>query len=108
MGKFHSRDGLHFERREDGAVAVTIEVSGQDGNGRAFSWPREYVLLDANTWASAVASVSAYGENGESFRAAELFHAGKSSAVGYVAGPVPVAGDTTEGADGARRDSTTT
>lgn len=76
MGKFHSRDGLHFERRENGSVAVTVEVSGTDANGRAFSWPREFILLDADTWASVVASVSAYGENGESFRAAENFHGG--------------------------------
>lgn len=84
MGKFHSRDGVHFERRSDGSVAITVEVSGTDANGRAFSWPREFVLLDANTWASAVASVSAYGENGESFQAASLFHEGRSSAMSTV------------------------
>jgi hypothetical protein len=71
---YHARDGLHFERRKDGSVAVTIEVSGQDANGRAFSWPREYVLLDADTWASAVASVSAAGENRETFDAAVALH----------------------------------
>ena len=63
MSPFHAHSGWYFSRLVDGAVAV----SGPNGVS---------VTFDAGTWASIVASVSATGETGESFYAAERFHAG--------------------------------
>lgn len=62
---FHARDGWYFERVDDvrpGLVAITH--------------PGGEISFDADTWASIVASVSAVGENAESFKAAETLHAG--------------------------------
>ncbi len=95
---FHTHDGWFFERRSDGSVRV-IKF---DGPG--FPEPSEVVkdspehakavvgflssynnqqpkvldvILDANTWASVVASMSKQGETAETFREACLFHTGK-------------------------------
>lgn len=61
MGKFHVRDNLFFERDADGSVEITCP----DGT---------FLVIDASSWASVVASVSAQGETGESYRAALDFH----------------------------------
>jgi hypothetical protein len=60
MSQFHAKEGWYFERLEDGGVRVTFS--------------NYHVDLDANTWASAVASVSAMGENAETFEAALEWH----------------------------------
>lgn len=63
MGKFHVRDELYFERGRDGDAVIT--------------WPNgETMSLDASSWASVVAHVSAAGETGETYRAALAFHDG--------------------------------
>lgn len=60
---FHSRDGVYFGRRsEDRAGAVTI------------AYPGGLTTVDADTWASIVASVSSRGENAETFGEARRFH----------------------------------
>ena len=59
---FHAREEWFFKRLPDGSVRVTAAAA----NVR--------VVLDPNTWASAVASVSAQGETGERYRAALAFH----------------------------------
>lgn len=61
MGQFHARDGWYFERLEDGSV-------------RLFGDGSVHVDLDPDTWASAVASVTAQGENRETFDAARKLH----------------------------------
>lgn len=58
---YHASDGLYFRRLRNGGVE--IQATG-----------RRLVELTANTWASAVASVSARGETGDTYRAALLFH----------------------------------
>jgi hypothetical protein len=58
---FHAKEGWWFRRDDDGAVAI--------------STPTETVTVDANTWASIVASVSAAGET-FAFQAARRLHEG--------------------------------
>jgi hypothetical protein len=62
---FHARDGWYFQRAEDGGVLITAVTSETQ---------RQVVKLDAATWASAVASVSARGENAETFAEAGRLH----------------------------------
>lgn len=68
---FHARDGWYFRREPDGTVRILAPDSlGPGANQR--------IDLDANTWASVVASVSAAGETSETWRAALAFHGGRS------------------------------
>ena len=59
---FHTHDGLYFTRFTDGSVGVVHDPSGL------------VMMLDANTWASVVASMSAKGEDSLTFNAALRFH----------------------------------
>jgi hypothetical protein len=68
---FHARDGWYFRREDDGSV----HISAPDSLGPGAS---QVVTLDANTWASVVASVSRNGETADSFAAATRFHSGVS------------------------------
>jgi len=60
---FHAQENWFFKRLEGGMVRVT-----------SASEPPRSVLLEASVWASVVASVSADGETGETYRAALAFH----------------------------------
>jgi len=64
---FHARDNWFFRREDDGAVRILAPDSLGPG-------AHQVVTLDADTWASVVASVSAGGETSESFQAARRFH----------------------------------
>lgn len=64
---FHARDGWYFRREDDGSV----RISAPDSMGPGAS---QVITLDANTWASVVASVSRNGETADSFAAADRFH----------------------------------
>jgi hypothetical protein len=64
---FHARDNWYFRREDDGSVRIMAPDSAGPG-------AHQVVTLDANTWASAVASVSADGETTETFHAAQRFH----------------------------------
>lgn len=66
---FHARDNWYFRREDDGSVRITAPDSMGPG-------AHQVVTLDANTWASVVASVSADGQTTETFRAAGRFHDG--------------------------------
>lgn len=66
---FHAREGWYFRREEDGSVRIMAPDSLGPG-------ARQVVTLDANTWASAVASVSAEGETADTFGRARDFHQG--------------------------------
>lgn len=66
---FHAHGGWFFRRESDGSVRILAP----DSLGRG---AHQKVVLGPGTWASVVASVSASGENGETFRAAERFHDG--------------------------------
>lgn len=56
---FHAQNGLHFERLPDGGVRIR----------QAFAHPDDCLdeTLDASSWASVVAAMSAEGETAESF-----------------------------------------
>lgn len=66
---FHARDGWCFRREDDGSVRILAPDSIGPG-------AHQMVTLDASTWASVVASVSAAGETGETYRCALGFHGG--------------------------------
>lgn len=71
---FHSTDGLFFKRNEDGSVTIRAEdPPWEDGHGQLV----KTVTLPADSWASAVASVCAQGENATTFGAAGDLHAGR-------------------------------
>lgn len=63
---FHAKDGYHFLRTEDSGVRIVV-VRGER---------RHVVDFDCYTWASIMASVSAYGETSDSYHAAQDFHDG--------------------------------
>jgi len=65
---FRAKEGLTFDRRPDGAVAVSIESIG------CTIGP---IVLEAEEWCSVVASVSAIGDGREAFEAARIVHAGE-------------------------------
>lgn len=67
---FHAKDGLFFERGGDGSVVVSL-LPEDDRSLRT-----RRIELDAGTWASVVASVSAGGETYASFATAQAFHTG--------------------------------
>ena len=73
MGEFHSKEGWFFQRESGGEVRVRHDpsVSGLTASDR-----RDVVMLDADVWASVVASVSASGETAETWQAVRRFHAG--------------------------------
>lgn len=64
-GAFHACDGWYFKRGEDGSVTIWAA----DGDAE--------VTLDADSWASVVASVSASGESYVTFEIAKRLHAGE-------------------------------
>ena len=66
---FHLRDGLHFQRGEDGSVTIV------KSNGQAFDPEILWELaVPAEEWASVVASMSVRGETGETWEMALNFH----------------------------------
>jgi hypothetical protein len=70
VGKFHTKQGLWFERTpEDGVLVTKTDVQGNN--------PEMAVTLTADEWASVVAHVSAYGEDRLSWETARKFHAGE-------------------------------
>lgn len=69
---FHARDNWFFRREDDGSVHILAPDSMGPG-------AHQVVTLDANTWASVVASVSARGETSESFQTARSFHDGEEA-----------------------------
>lgn len=69
MSWFHAKEGWMFTREKSGS-SVTIKKLTNDQARKE----EQYVSFDADTWASIVASVSAQGETGETFRAARAFH----------------------------------
>lgn len=64
---FHAKDGWYFRREQDGSVRILAPDSLGSG-------AHQVVTLDANAWASVVASVSGTGESASTFEAARSFH----------------------------------
>lgn len=65
--RFHSQDGLCFSRVENGSVTVELVA---DGAQYATAEPTFKTTLDASLWASIVSSMSADGENFDTWSAA--------------------------------------
>lgn len=73
-GGFHVRDGWFFVREVDGAVTLERRDSIREPNQE----PDNFRLtFDASTWASIVASVTAKGDNAETFALANSLHDGR-------------------------------
>lgn len=64
---FHAVRGVYFARRQDGAVLIGTGTSHTTVGA-------DYHVIDADTWASAVAHVSAVGEDATTFAAAKALH----------------------------------
>ena len=69
---FHVNNGLYFKRFDDGSVLIVKKVDSSNDARTIFEQ-----VLDADGWASVVASLSAYNETSISFQAARKFHAGE-------------------------------
>lgn len=78
MGRFHSNNGLCFERLHDGSVEVTRVLWGFSAQHTSRQEHAEVVdhrwRMTAEEWASVVASVSAAGETGDTWKAALDYH----------------------------------
>jgi hypothetical protein len=69
---FHLRDGLYFERLEDGGVRIVKTATGQFGDAKnVFE-----IEVSAGEWASVVAAVSPKGETSETYHSALNFQNG--------------------------------
>ncbi len=65
---FHAKEGLFFERLEDGEVRVRVDL------GSHSPIPDVIIDLDSDTWCSVIASVSFRGDVAEAFQEAKRFH----------------------------------
>ncbi len=66
---FHWTDGWYFARTEDDSVQIEKRESAHEDAPVVVS-----AVIDADSWASIVASVAARGETGDTWRAARAFH----------------------------------
>ncbi len=74
---FHVTDGLFFERLPDGQVRIMKTIEKEVGSAKGGSPVVTLdMTLDANTWASVIASMSYYGEEDYGFYRAMNFHRG--------------------------------
>lgn len=68
---FHVSGGLFFERLPDNKVRIIKRESGRDDARLIFEQ-----IMDADSWASVIASMSYYGEEDYGFYRALNFHRG--------------------------------
>lgn len=71
---FHAHDGWYFRRDTDGHVTIEVTETAQVDAPLARA-----LTVDPDTWASIVASVSASGEDGQTWQRARDFHAGSQA-----------------------------
>ena len=69
--EFHLREGFYFRRLENGDVNIFVTETPRHDSAIL----REIVIPE-NEWASVVASVSAKGENADTWQQARDFHSG--------------------------------
>lgn len=67
MSRFYSQDGLCFDRCDDGSVLVEVV---EDGANYTTSPTTFSTTIPASAWASIVSSMSAAGENYDTWLAA--------------------------------------
>lgn len=76
-GRFHYKEGWYFSRLEDGSVLIERESEQKTWKGgRMAPLITARMVIDPDGWASVVASVSAPGDNAETFKSASELHAG--------------------------------
>ena len=75
---FHVKDGLFFERIEDGSVRIVQRKDAKDESPIVFE-----TVIEKDPWASVIATVSKLGENYGRFFLAEKFHNGDEKCEGY-------------------------
>jgi hypothetical protein len=68
---FHLTENLYFEKLPNGAVRIVKKSNAAYDAGTVFE-----VTIDANQWASVIASMSHYGEENYGFYRALSFHRG--------------------------------
>jgi hypothetical protein len=67
---FHLREGLFFQGSDPNLEPGCVRITVAENDGKIL----RQVVVTASEWASAIASVSARGENGETHAEAERFH----------------------------------
>lgn len=72
---FHVKDGVYFERIEDGTVHLTVFEGPFQKQAKV-----KDIVMSPSEWASVVASVSHNGESAHTFKGAMLFHNGEREA----------------------------
>lgn len=70
---FHWKDNWYFERLDDGGVRIYHEDLEADQENDIVEYD-VCLDIDADSWASIIASVSAQGDTAESFQEARNFH----------------------------------
>jgi hypothetical protein len=70
---FHLTDGLYFQQLPNGTVSIVKKENAREG--AATDWT---ITIDAEQWASVIASMSHYGEENYGFYRALSFHRGDS------------------------------
>ena|SRR5260221_225558 len=78
---FHWRGGLYFRRLITGEVVISDWRPILTNEGERKWTGLDVATIDADSWASIVASVSATGETSETYHDAQAFHAGAGRAV---------------------------
>lgn len=68
---FHSHSGLFFNRLDGGSVQIIKTYDGRDVRSDNVVID---ITLDATSWASVIASMSAEGETLEKYTEARAFH----------------------------------
>jgi hypothetical protein len=71
---FHLRDGLFFERADNGAVRIVKTANGRFPGDDQITFD---ITVPENEWGSVVAMVSSVGETHESWMSARAFHMGR-------------------------------
>lgn len=68
---FHAKDGVFFERQNDGSVRLLVKTCGRDD-----ALAMKDITLNKGTWCSIIASMSHNGEEHGGYYRADNFHTG--------------------------------
>lgn len=74
--RYHSQDGLFFERLPNGYVRITKTIEAKDGSPISFEQ-----TLDDGTWCSAVLTMTVHNERGGDWGVWMAHHAGRLDAL---------------------------
>jgi len=71
---FHTKNGLYFNRNDDGSVTIIKNYNAIPDSRKIFE-----EIIDADTWASVIASMSKSGEGDNRFYIAKIFNESDNS-----------------------------